>query len=92
MFYLLHYPMLGVMTAVDTLLATTFGAGHLRAYADWTQVSLVAVTALTVPVMVGRRGMIEDKMCVSNRPNKCEVTWRFNTTPGSRVGDRTRRW
>ena len=61
----MHYPMLGVMTAVDTLLATTFGAGHLRAYADWTQVSLVAVTALTVPVMVGRRGMSEDKMCVS---------------------------
>ena len=29
-FYLLHYPMLGVMTAIDTLLATTFGAGSLR--------------------------------------------------------------
>lgn len=29
-FYLLHYPMLGVMTAIDTLLATTFGAGQLR--------------------------------------------------------------
>ena len=29
-FYLLHYPMLGVMTAIDTLLATTFGAGHMR--------------------------------------------------------------
>ena len=37
MFYLMHYPMLGVMTAIDTLLATTFGAGHLRAYSDWTQ-------------------------------------------------------
>ena len=51
MFYLLHYPMLGVMTAIDTLLATTFGAGHMRAYGDWTVTSLVVVTALTVPVM-----------------------------------------
>lgn len=50
-FYLLHYPMLGVMTAIDTLLATTFGAGHMRAYGDWTVTSLVVVTALTVPVM-----------------------------------------
>ena len=50
-FYLLHYPMLGVMTAIDTLLATTFGAGHMRAYGDWTVTSLGVVTALTVPVM-----------------------------------------
>jgi MATE family multidrug resistance protein len=51
-FYLVHYPMLGVMTAIDTLLATTFGAGQLKAYSDWTQVAMVALTALTVPVMV----------------------------------------
>ena len=51
-FYLLHYPMLGVMTAIDTLLATTFGAGHTRAYGDWTVASTVVVTILTVPVMV----------------------------------------
>ena len=41
-FYLLHYPMLGVMTAVDTLLATTHGAGKFKAYGDWTQVALIA--------------------------------------------------
>ena len=49
-FYLLHYPMLGVMTAIDTLLATTFGAGHTRAYGDWTVASTVVVTVLTIPV------------------------------------------
>ena len=49
-FYLLHYPMLGVMTAIDTLLATTFGAGHTRAYGDWTVASTVVVTILTIPV------------------------------------------
>ena len=50
LFYLMHYPMLGVMTAVDTLLATAHGAKQLRAYGDWTQTGLVAVTALCVPV------------------------------------------
>ena len=49
-FYLLHYPMLGVMTAVDTLLATAHGAGRHAAYGDWTQTGLIVVTALCVPV------------------------------------------
>ena len=51
-FYLMHYPMIGAMTAVDTLLATTFGAGQLQAYSDWTQVAMAVMTALTIPVMV----------------------------------------
>lgn len=50
-FYLLHYPMLGVMTAVDTLLATAHGAGRHAAYGDWTQTGLIVVTALCVPVI-----------------------------------------
>lgn len=50
LFYLMHYPMLGVMTAVDTLLATAHGAKQPRAYGDWTQTGIVAVTALCVPV------------------------------------------
>ena len=51
-FYLMHYPMVGAMTAIDTLLATTFGAGLTRAYGDWTQVAMVVMTALTILVMV----------------------------------------
>ena len=50
-FYLIHYPLLGAMTAIDTLLATAWGAGNVHAYADWTQTSLCVITALCVPTI-----------------------------------------
>lgn len=49
-FYLLHYPMIGAMTAVDTLLATAHGASMPAAYGEYTQVGLAFVTACCVPI------------------------------------------
>ena len=49
-FYLLHYPMIGAMTAVDTLLATAHGASMPAAYGEYTQVGMAFVTACCVPI------------------------------------------
>ena len=49
-FYLLHYPMIGAMTAVDTLLATAHGAKLPTPYGEYTQVGMVFVTVLCVPI------------------------------------------
>lgn len=46
----MHYPMIGAMTAVDTLLATAHGAGLPKAYGEYTQVGMVFVTIACVPV------------------------------------------
>ena len=51
-FYLLHYPMIGALTAVDTLLATAHGAAMPTAYGEYTQVGMVFVTACCVPIGV----------------------------------------
>ena len=51
-FYLLHYPMIGAMTAVDTLLATAHGAAMPKAYGEYTQVGVVFVTLCCVPIGV----------------------------------------
>ena len=50
LFYSVHYPMIGAMTAVDTLLATAHGAGLPKAYGEYTQVGMVFVTIACVPV------------------------------------------
>ena len=51
-FYLLHYPMVGAMTAVDTLLATAHGASMPSKYGEYTQVGMAFVTACCVPIGV----------------------------------------
>lgn len=51
-FYLLHYPMVGAMTAVDTLLATAHGASMPSAYGEYTQVGMAFVTLCCVPIGV----------------------------------------
>jgi|MDSW01.2.fsa_nt_gb multidrug resistance protein, MATE family len=51
-FYLLHFPMLGLLTALDTLLAAAFGAGNFEAYGAWTQTASAVVSALSIPVSV----------------------------------------
>ena len=49
-FFLVHYPMIGAMTAVDTLLATAHGARLPGAFGEYTQVGMVFITIACVPV------------------------------------------
>jgi len=76
-FYLIHYPLLGVMTAIDTLLATTYGAGHFRAYGDWAVVALLIMTALCVPTIIVMCFVEELLLAINQAPELSKLAGAF---------------
>ena len=48
----LQHPLVGCATALDTLLAQSYGARQYDAYGAWTQTGLLVLLAMCVPFMV----------------------------------------
>ena len=51
-FQTLQHPLVGCATALDTLLAQSYGARQYDAYGAWTQTGLLVLLAMCVPFMV----------------------------------------